>query len=99
MTFLSRHISFESMCHINQKLLTGADKIAEVLEDLLTYSLKVRYLEQHESNYPGCGQFYMLDCDQKVASRVCANSRKKGDLIQLRNSNNADKPYLVEIIS
>ena len=39
----------------------------------------------------------MLDCNQKVGSRVCANSKRKGDVIRLRNSNSAKEPYLIEI--
>ena len=39
----------------------------------------------------------MLDCDQKVGTRVCANSKRKGDEIRLTNSNSVEKPYVVEI--
>ena len=39
----------------------------------------------------------MLDCDQKVGSRVCANSRRKGDVIQLPKNDESGEQYSVEI--
>lgn len=39
----------------------------------------------------------MLDCDQKVASRVCANSNKTNEMIDLDKSTEVNQPYAIEI--
>ena len=66
--------------------------MGSVLEELLAFSVRVRWMEQHMSNYPGCGIFYMLDLDKKVGNKVCANTRGEGEKIVLENKENKEKP-------
>ena len=78
-------------------MFSSVDKIASILEDLLSFSVKVRWMEEHGSNYPGCGYFYMLDLDKKVANRVCANTNGGVDTVELDNVKDKENPYIVHI--
>ena len=57
----------------------------------------MRWFEEHVSNYPGCGLFYMLDLDKKVGNKVCANTKGGSDQIKLDNMQEKGKPYVVNI--
>ena len=39
----------------------------------------------------------MMDLDKKVASRVCANSKRKGEVLNLENHADPSNPYHIEI--
>ena len=54
-------------------------------------------MEEHASDYPGCGYFYMLDLDKKVANRVCANTKGGVDRVELDNAKDKENSYVVHI--
>ena len=42
-TSLPRHNSFETVTQVNRTLVTDVDKIASLVEELISYSVKVRF--------------------------------------------------------
>ena len=96
-TKLPRHRTFESISNSNGLQFSRVDKMIEELNELLSFSVKVRWVEEHSSNYPGCRRFNMVDLDQKVANRVCANSKGSDDVLLLENKEEEGNPYEIKI--
>ena len=92
-----RHKTFETTSKIGGRQITRFDKVGAEPEELFSFAVRVRWLEEHSSNYPGCGNFLMLDLDKKVANRVCANTKGGNEVIKLENNKDRKKPYHVEI--
>ena len=60
-TQLPRHISFETLSKVDGRLFSKVDKLIQELNELLTFRMKVRWVEEHSTNYPGCRKFNMID--------------------------------------